>query len=50
MIAEPPASYSEADLNSLTKAQIQALAEECGYQLSGTTKAALIASFLTAQG
>lgn len=41
---------SQAELEALTKAQIQAIATEKGYTLSGSTKAALIASFLEAQG
>lgn len=43
-------SLSEEELNQLTMAQIRAIAAEKGYQVSGSTKAALIAAFLEAQG
>lgn len=36
-------------MNALTKAQIQDLAEELGYSITGSTKAELIEAFLAAQ-
>lgn len=44
------ALLTEADLNALTVAQIEELAETKGYTLAGTTKAEKIASFLAQQG
>lgn len=41
--------YSEDELSALTKAQISSLAAELGYEITGSTKAELIASFLQAQ-
>lgn len=42
-------SYSEEELSTLTIAEIKALAESLSYTITGSTKAALIASFLEAQ-
>lgn len=43
-------TLSQDELNALTIAQIRDLADEKGYELTGSTKAALIASFLEQQG
>lgn len=40
----------EEELTGFTIAQIKVLASELGYSISGNTKAALISSFLDAQG
>lgn len=42
-------TYTEEELNALTIAQIEMIASEKGYTLTGSTKAEKIASFLTAQ-
>lgn len=42
-------ALSEEELNALTKAQIRTVADEKGYTVTGTTKAELITSFLSAQ-
>ena len=42
-------SYSEAELKTLTVAEIKALAESLSYTITGSSKNALIASFLEAQ-
>lgn len=41
--------YSEEELSVLTEVQIRTLAERNGYTISGSTKAQLITSFLSAQ-
>ena len=42
-------TYTEEELNALTVAQIETIAMEKGYTLTGSDKAANIASFLAAQ-
>ena len=42
-------TLSESELSELTIAQIRQIAAELGYEITGTTKAELIASFLEAQ-
>lgn len=46
----PAKKYTEAELMSMTTVEIKALAAKLSYTVSGDTKAALIASFLVAQG
>lgn len=48
---EPVATYTQADLESMTKAQIAELASELGYEGVSTnlTKAQMIEAFLAAQ-
>ena len=41
--------YSSDELSALTEKQIRTLAERAGYTISGSTKAELITSFLSAQ-
>lgn len=48
-IESAPHEYTEAELNAMTVDQIKALATRRGYKLTGTTKSALITSFLAAQ-
>ena len=43
-------TYTEEELNALTVAQIELIAKAKGYTLTGSDKAAKIASFLEAQG
>ena len=42
-------TYTEEELNALTVAQIETIAKAKGYTLTGSDKAAKIASFLAAQ-
>ncbi|MDE5818053.1 MAG: hypothetical protein K2I07_01860, partial [Lachnospiraceae bacterium] len=42
-------TYTEEELNALTVAQIELIAAEKGYTLTGSTKAEKIASFIAAQ-
>ena len=48
---EPVTTYTQADLESMTKAQIADLASELGYEgvTTNLTKAQMIEAFLTAQ-
>ena len=48
---EPVTTYTQADLESMTKAQIAELASELGYEgvTTNLTKAQMIEAFLTAQ-
>jgi len=41
---------SQTELEALTIKQIKALADELGYTITATVKAAIIAEFLAAQG
>ena len=41
--------YSQSDLEDMTIAEIEALAEELGYTITETTKAAIIEEFLEQQ-
>lgn len=52
MGAAGPRSYSESELNSMTKAQIAELASGLGYAgiTTSMTKAEMVAAFLAAQG
>ena len=49
---EPATTYAQADLESMTKAQIAELASELGYEgvTTSLTKVQMIEAFLTAQG
>lgn len=53
VMPEPePTVYTQANLESMTKAQIAELASELGYEgvTTNLTKAQMIEAFLTAQG
>lgn len=51
VMPEPVTTYTQADLESMTKAQIADLASELGYEgvTTNLTKAQMIEAFLTAQ-
>ena len=47
---DPTVKYTEAELMGMTISEIKALATKLSYEITGDTKAELIASFLQAQG
>lgn len=48
--APTPHVYTQAELQSMTVANIKTLASELGYSISATLKADIIAEFLAQQG
>lgn len=49
-VAGDDAKYTEEELNAMTVDQIKALAADCGYSITQTTKAEIIAEFMQQQG